>query len=168
MVALFWSLVVSAALPHGKIETAGKACPTDRVAAALNGLEGETSKTILAYTDYAPELLYRTPHSFLSIPNHRPQPGFAATHRILTTVDEDVARAELARFGVDWILLCPTGPERKLFRIQSGEQTPFYLRLADGRPPPWLRRLEVAGDLAAEVRLFEVLPTPALADVGKD
>ena len=29
--------------------------------------------------DYGPEILYRTGLGVLSIPNHRPQPGFAAT-----------------------------------------------------------------------------------------
>jgi hypothetical protein len=114
-------------------------------------------ETILAYADYGSELLYRTPHRVLSIPNHRPQPGFAATWRILTATEEQAARAELARFGVDLILLCPSATERALFAVPELRQPTFYQRLVDGEAPPWLRPLPLAPDLAADARLFEVV-----------
>jgi hypothetical protein len=115
LAALFWPLLLAAALPQQEIESAGGACPLDRLAAVLN--RAPEPQTLLAYADYGSELLYRTPHRVLSIPNHRPQPGFAATWRILTATDERAARAELARFGVDWILLCPSATERALFAV---------------------------------------------------
>ena len=73
-------------------------------------------KTVLTFTDYAPALLYDTPFRVLSIPNHRPQPGFAATYRILTAVDLEAARAEVARHRIDWILLCPSAAEQRRSR----------------------------------------------------
>ena len=102
----------------------------------------------------------------LSIPNHRPQPGFAATYRILTSTDERVARAELARFGVDWILLCPSATERWLFAVPAAGGTTLYQRLADGAAPAWLRPVPLEGELAAAARLFEVIGGRSSADGG--
>ena len=164
--ALFWPLVLAATLPQQIVESAGRACPLDRLVAVLDRA-APAPQTLLAYADYGSELLYRTPHRVLAIPNHRPQPGFAATYRILTATDEALARAELARFGVDWILLCPSATERSLFAVPGAAGTTFYERLADGEPPPWLRPLPLEDDLAEAARLFEVTlgdaPTRAAA-----
>jgi hypothetical protein len=156
LAALLWPLLLATALPRQEIESAARACPLDRLALVLNRAT-LPPRTVLASTDYGSELLYRTPHRVLSIPNHRPQPGFAATWRILTATDERAARAELARFGVDWILLCPSATERALFAAPDARQPTLYQRLADGAAPTWLRSLPLEGDLAAEARLFEVL-----------
>jgi hypothetical protein len=160
LAALFWPLLLAAALPQQEIESAGRACPVDRVAAVLNRA-APAPRTLLAYADYGSELLYRTPHRVLSIPNHRPQPGFAATWRILTATEEAPARAELTRFGVDWILLCPSATERALFAVPGEARPTLYQRLADGDVPPWLRPLPLQGDLAAAARLFEIVPQDA-------
>jgi hypothetical protein len=154
LAALFWPLLVGFALPQQEIESAGRACPLDRVAVVLN--RAATPHTLLGFADYGSELLYRTHHRVLSIPNHRPQPGFGATYRILTSTDEQFARAELARFGVDWILLCPSRTERWLFAVPAAAGTTLYQRLADGAAPAWLRPVPLEGDLAAAARLFEV------------
>jgi hypothetical protein len=156
LAALFWPLLVTAALPQQTIESAGRACPLDRLAMVLNRA-APTPRTLLAYADYGSELLYRTPHRVLSIPNHRPQPGFAATWRILTGTDERVARAELARHGVDWILLCPSRTERWLFAVGAASGPTLYQRLADGQAPDWLRTVPLEEDLAGAARLFEVI-----------
>jgi hypothetical protein len=156
LAALFWPMLLAAALPQQQVESAGRACPLDRLAGVLHRV-APAPQTLLAYADYGSELLYRTPHRVLSIPNHRPQPGFAATWRILTATDERAARAELARFGVDWILLCPSATERALFAVRGAQRRTLYQRLVDGETPPWLRPLPLEGDLAAEARLFEVI-----------
>jgi hypothetical protein len=156
LAALFWPLLVTAALPQQTIESAGRACPLDRLAMVLNRA-APTPRTLLAYADYGSELLYRTPHRVLSIPNHRPQPGFAATWRILTGTDDRVVRAELARLGVDWVLLCPSRTERWLFAVEAAAGPTLYQRLADGEAPEWLRPVPLEADLAGAARLFEVI-----------
>lgn len=154
--ALFWPLLLAAALPQREIQGAAQACPVDRLANALNRAAAGP-QTLLAYADYGSELLYRTPHRVLSIPNHRPQPGFAATYHILTATDEGTARTELARFGVNWILLCPSATERALFAVPGAAGPTLYQRLVDGNAPPWVRALPLEGDLADAARLFEVV-----------
>jgi hypothetical protein len=156
LAALFWPFAVAAALPQQVIQSAGRACPVERLAAVLNRA-APAPRTLLAYADYGSELLYRTPHRVLSIPNHRPQPGFAATWRILTSTDDRVAQTELARFGVDWILLCPNRTERVLFGLAGAAAPTLYQRLADGEPPDWLRALPLEEEVAAAARLFEVV-----------
>jgi hypothetical protein len=165
LAALFWPLLIGAALPQQEIESAGGACPLDRLAVVLNRA-APTPRTLLAYADYGSELLYRTHHRVLSIPNHRPQPGFTATYRILTSTDERGARAELARFGVDWILLCPSAIERWLFTVSAAAGTTLYQRLADGAAPAWLRPVPLEGELAAAARLFEVIGDDGPRTVG--
>jgi hypothetical protein len=168
LAALFWPLLLAAALPQQEIETAGRACPLDRLAEALNRA-APAPRTLLAYADYGSELLYRTPHRVLSIPNHRPQPGFAATYRILTATADATAQAELRRFAVDWVLLCPSATERALFAVPGETRPTLYQRLADGNAPSWLRPLPLEGDLATEARLFEVVrdaARSATADSG--
>jgi hypothetical protein len=50
-----------------------------------------------------------------------------------------------------------------MFAPADGGEGHLYHRLADGAPPPWLRPLAVAEDLADSVRLFEVVTEPAAA-----
>jgi hypothetical protein len=120
----------------------------------------------MTFADYGPELLYRTGHSVLSIPNHRPQPGFTATYLVLSRASEGLARAMLAEHGVDWILLCPGKVERSVFAADGEDGDTLYARLAGGSPPPWLRPLPLPDDLASQARLYAISPAPAMA--GED
>ena len=96
---LFSPILIAQLLPQHAIQTAGETCPIASLAPVLVHDAGGRSKTIFAFADYGPEILYRTPHSVLSIPNHRPQPGFAATYRVADRAGRDRARALLARAG---------------------------------------------------------------------
>ena len=107
--------------------------------------------------DYGPELLYRTKHRVLSIPNHRPQAGFAFTYFVLTDSDDLRARTSLVEREVDWILLCPNLVERSIFAPEHGPRNTLYQRLIDGRAPSWLRPVALTEDLGADVRLYRVL-----------
>jgi hypothetical protein len=163
--ALFWPLLVVQLLPQQRIETADAACPVRRLAPALEELAGGASRTVMTFADYGPELLYRTGHSVLSIPNHRPQPGFTATYLVLTRASEALARSMLAEHGVDWILLCPSAVERSVFAPDGSDDT-LYARLVERAPPPWLQPLLLPGDLASQARLYAISPMPAMA--GQD
>jgi len=160
LIGLFWPLLLGQAFPQKQIVTADQSCPLGRLAPALAEASGARG-TVLGMADHGPEILYRTGHAVLSIPNHRPQPGFAATLRILTATDPAAARAELERAGVDWILLCRNPVKRELFASGEHTGTTFYRRLIDGEPPARLRPLPLPQDVAGEVRLFAVAPGPA-------
>ena len=111
--------------------------------------------------DYGPEILYRTGHAVLSIPNHRPQPGFVATWRILSAADPAAARAELERYRVDWILLCPNSAERETFAPGVRAGWNLYRALVAGELPAWVRALPLPAEVAGRVHLFAVVPEPA-------
>jgi hypothetical protein len=162
-VALFWPVLASAALPADRPVTTTDLCSVAELAPELNQLTGTSAKTIMTLADFGSEILYRTPHSVLSIPNHRPQPGFTATHDALTATDPDEARRVLAHHGVDWILLCLGASETTL----RGEDTPgeptLYERLTEGEAPSWLRSLPLTGGSAGAALLYEVVEGAAPA-----
>jgi hypothetical protein len=161
LVALFWPLVLGQAFPQQQIVTADQSCPLVRLAPVLAQAGAGPGATVLGMADYGPEILYRTGLGVLSIPNHRPQPGFAATYRILTAADPALARAELERRRVDWILLCPNAVEREAFGGASPAGRNLYQTLLAGEPPAWLRPLPLPAEVADDVRLFAVLREPA-------
>ena len=167
VLGLFWPLLLAQALPQQRIETADGACPIDRLAPALTAAAGGARGTVLSMADYGPELLYRTRQGVLSIPNHRPQPGFAATWHVLTATDEAAARATLERHGVGWILLCPSAVERAAFAPAPAAADTLYRRLVEGQPPAWLRRLPLA-PAAGQAVLFAFVPdaTAPLAEAA--
>jgi hypothetical protein len=151
-----WTTLAAAPLaPAAPRQLAFSACPMRALAPLLAPEGDDRSRVIMTLTDYGPELLYRTPHAVLSIPNHRPQPGFAATLGALTATDDGVARSLIEDYRVDWILLCPNPVERRFFAGTGDAQT-LYRRLAEGTPPPWLTSMPLPPDLAETVRWFEV------------
>jgi hypothetical protein len=159
--ALFWPLGLAQLMPQREIVTANEMCPIDRASPLLDRME--PPGTILALADYGPELLYRTRHGVLSIPNHRPQPGFNAAYQALTATDPQAARAGLVRYGVDWILLCPSIVEEAHFiEGREGEAT-LYRSLVDGTAPPWLRPVALGEGLRDSMRLFALDRGAALA-----
>jgi hypothetical protein len=163
VVALFWPIGLAQLMPQQEIVTATEACPIDRASPLLNQIG--PSGTILALADHGPELLYRTRQQVLSIPNHRPQPGFTASYQAMTATDPQVASAELARHGVKWILLCPSIVERDHFIGGRNGQATLYQRLLDGAAPPWLQPVPLTEDLRGHMLLYTFDPNSALAGV---
>ncbi|MGH6921833.1 MAG: hypothetical protein ACREJ0_29550, partial [Geminicoccaceae bacterium] len=157
----FWPIGLAQLMPQQEIVTAVEVCPIGRASPLLNRMG--RSGTILALADYGPELLYRTQHGVLSIPNHRPQPGFTAGYRALTTTDLHAARAELARHGVDWILLCPSIVEHGHYTEGREGEATLYRRMLDGTAPPWLRPVALSEELRDSMRLFALDPGAELA-----
>jgi hypothetical protein len=165
LVALFWPLLLGQAFPQQKIVTADQSCPLVDLAPVLAQAGADAGGTVLGMADYGPEILYRTGLGVLSIPNHRPQPGFAATYRILTAAEPARARAELERHRVGWILLCPNPVEREAFGGAMPAGANLYQTLLAGEPPAWLRPVPLPPEVAGEVRLFAVVREPAAIPV---
>jgi hypothetical protein len=158
VLGLFWPVLVTAALPQSEPKTVSDACSVAEIAPTLDRLADGRSRTILAHTDLGSELLYRTQHSVLSIPNHRPQPGFAATHRIFTSNDDLSAQQLLADHHVEWILLCPSAIERSFSEAGEAAGPTLYQRLAARDVPAWLRPLDLPPFATGTPLLYEVGP----------
>ena len=112
----------------------------------------------MAIADIGSELLFRTHHAVLSIPNHRPQPGFAATARSLASRSPARALEILAAHGVDWVLLCGSGPEAAFVEAASRHREPtLYDRLIAGTPPAGFRAVPLPGFEDTTARLYAPL-----------
>ena len=98
------------------------ACPIEPLAALLDDAKGlgASPKTILAFLDVGPELVYRTPHRSIGSPYHRNGSGIYDAWRALATDDVAESRQIIERRQVDLVLLCPSVPERAYFEEQIG------------------------------------------------
>jgi len=133
-----------------------KPCSIKGLEATLNnpaGLGAHPMK-ILAFIDYGPEILYRTQHSVLSIPNHRYQPGFAASYHIMSAEDFSVARQLLREKSVDLVVICTKGPDSMFYESEAGGRT-LYQALSENAPPSFLTPIPLPEEAGA-MRLFAV------------
>lgn len=141
------------------IETGGT-CPLAPLSAFLadpDGL-GSQSRRVMAFVDFGPELLYRTPHAVYSIPNHRYQPGFTATYRIMTADSTSVAQTLIRQNRVELIVVCPNWPvEAQFYGGHSGNADGFYYELASGAASGFVEAVRLPDDVARHFRVYSVL-----------
>lgn len=157
-----WPLVVGGSIIYAAEQSREEpvvqaGCPIDPLAEYLKDPEiwGKTSQTILAFVDFGPELLYRTPHRVLATPYHRNAGGFLTAYRIMSSTEEEKAHALLHSRRVDLILLCPASTEGSFYRAQSSKPT-LHDRLLNDQGPDWVRKVALPQALADSFRLFQV------------
>ena len=171
LILLFWCLMPSlwigvrpgdetGARTSGPV-TAFEHCPLSRLAEHLADPAelGARPLTLLAFIDFGPELLYRTPHAVLAVPTHRPQSGLWTTLAVMTSRDDEAARRRLEAGGVDLVVVCPGLAERAMYRRMAGEGVPtLHERLLAGTPPNFLVALTNASGrpLVPPFRLYRL------------
>jgi hypothetical protein len=128
-------------------------CDIDDAIATLNDEAGvrHGGLRLMAFTDYGPEILFRTPHSVFSIPNHRHQPGYTATYSAMTA-KTPAARQVLYRNAVDAVLVCTDDVERAFYGAATDS---FHTQLTRGDAPGWLHEVPVVGN-GPRFRLYEM------------
>ncbi len=154
-----------AAVPAGEATQQAAAesdelCPLNALSQVLadpDGL-GDRSRRVMAFVDFGPELLYRTPHAVYSIPNHRYQSGFTATYRAMTARSAESAETILRQSGVELLLVCPEWPLEGQFYGSDGASGLFYDDLAAGNPPSFLAPLPLPEALDGRFSLYAVNP----------
>jgi hypothetical protein len=129
-----------------------------------NGL-GSQKLNILAYVDFGPELMYRTPHAVFAMPNHRPQPGFVTSYHAMSAEDPQRARSLIQDLGVDLILVSTHSIEAS-FYDPSGDKDTFQKQLLDGRIPAWLEEDELPEGISEGYRIFRPKPSTKTPDVA--
>jgi asparagine N-glycosylation enzyme membrane subunit Stt3 len=131
------------------------ACDLAALSVVLNDREGLGSRprTIAAFIDFGPELLYRTSHRVLAGPYHRNRDGILATHQLLTTGDAQLTRSVIRERDIDLVLLCPTA-DQDYFGV--GADGSLYQRLVRGDVPEGMRPIGLPTALAS-FSLFEVM-----------
>ncbi len=146
------------AAPGGTV-TAYAHCPVTRLAERLADPAGLGARPleVMAFIDFGPELLYRTPHAVLSVPTHRAQGGLRATLDVMTSRDDAAARRRLADRGVDLLVVCPGTAERAMYaRVAGAGGATLHDRLVAGVPPAFLEAVTAADGraVAAPFRLY--------------
>ena len=135
-------------------------CPLNALSQVLadpDGL-GDRSRRVMAFVDFGPELLYRTPHSVYSIPNHRFQSGFTATYRAMTAQSAQAAESVLRQSGVELVVVCPEWPLEAQFYGSDGASGLFYDDLAAGNAPSFLVPVALPEALDSRFALYAVDP----------
>jgi hypothetical protein len=136
-------------------EEAGERCDLRSVSEVLADPSGPWAapRTIAAFIDFGPELLYRTPHRVLAGPYHRNRDGILATYRLLSSENPVESRRIATERDVSLILLCPVEDR---YYFERGRKIGLYHQLLEGRPPDWLRARELPPALRENFLLFEV------------
>ncbi|WP_417742685.1 hypothetical protein [Salipiger sp.] len=125
-------------------------CFTPGAMAALAALpEGVVS----APSNFGTRVLLHSGHRTLSAPYHRNQDGMRAQLEITLAAPPEAARAALARFGVDYMLVCPRDPE--LSTLAKAGFDGFGHALEGGAVPGFLTEIPT-DDPESALRIYRV------------
>jgi len=162
---LLWPMVIGAVLAMGESKDRKGPQGECQVSAFTEYLArqerwNQSSKTILAYKDFSPEILYRTSHTVVGTPMHRNRDGIGDSLAIMNAKNFSDAYAIIQERHIDLILLCLHSQEESdAYTISSAENT-FYQKLKEGVSPDWLKEVILAEELSDTFRLFEVMHSP--------
>lgn len=162
---LLWPIILGQALAgllsngSDASRAATYSCDLTRAAALLNDPEvtGAAPRTVAAFIDFGPEILYRTPHRIIAGPYHRNRAGIMDSHELLSTAEESRALDIARRRDVDLILLCPS---RDMQYFSGNDAMSLYGRLIRGELPGWITEVPLG---ESGFRLYRVVPQDVAA-----
>ena len=163
LVMLFGPITVGTVMaleePQRETSTLGGKCSLLPLTKYLNVQEANEpiSKTILAFKDFGPELLYRTSHQVIGTPMHRNREGLRDMLAIMRAEDPATAASIIHRRNIDLILLCIHSKEESTVYGSSLAQVTFYESLLKGDLPEWVGEVKLPEDLKKSFKLFEVV-----------
>ncbi len=132
------------ARPIGKerqtVNIANNRCPT---LAALAPVARQPRGTVLTFVDLGPRLITVTPHNAITGPYHRNARQIIDVMRTWRG-DAANARATVARYRVDYLLICPNLSESTVYRSEAPRG--FYMQLVQGKVPAWLAPVALPAD----------------------
>lgn len=150
--------LVSSGTIAAKEEAASSAppCPTKNLTRLLAAPPwSEEGRTILAATNFGPEILYRTPHRVVATLHHRNQDGILGSRRIFRAQTDDQALQGIRQRGVSLILLCKNDGAAHFYDSDDSGIL-FYERLEHGNPPSWLEEVALPEGPLNAFRMFIV------------
>ncbi len=163
LVLLFWPITVGTVMaleePQRESSTIGDKCSLLSMTKYLNVQvpNKPTSKTILAFKDFGPELLYRTSHQVIGTPMHRNREGLRDMLAIMRAGDSATAASFIHRRNIDLILICMHSKEESTAYGNSLGEITFYESLLKGDLPEWVKEVVLPKDLKKSFKLFEVV-----------
>ncbi|MBI3181512.1 MAG: hypothetical protein HYZ28_05160 [Myxococcales bacterium] len=112
-------------------------------------------ETLLTDVFASPEVAYRTGYAALGGPYHRNASGVRDSYRLFAAPDGPEASSLARDRRLRAVLLCKT-LSPGLFAYLRRNRDGLGARLLDGRPPVWLRRVELPPSLSSRFALYEV------------
>lgn len=91
--------------------------------------------TLFTHVDLGPRLIVMTHHKGIAGPYHRNERAILDVHHAFGGKPEDF-RAIAARYGAQYLLVCPNMAETTVYRARSPDG--FYGQMAKGKVPDWL------------------------------
>ena len=114
------------------IGRANNRCPTLYALAPVNR---QPAGIVLTFVDLGPRLIAVTHHDAITGPYHRNARQIIDVMHVWRG-DEANARATVARYRVDYLLICPNLSESTIYRSEAPNG--FYVQLTRGKVPAWL------------------------------
>jgi hypothetical protein len=114
------------------VNLANRRCPS---LPALRPVAQQPPGTILTFVDLGPRLIAVTPHNAIAGPYHRNGRQIVDVMRAWRG-DAAYARRIVARYRVDYVLICPNLSESTIYRSEAPRG--FYVQLVAGKAPGWL------------------------------
>jgi hypothetical protein len=127
------------------------ACPEDALARVLHDRFPEP-RTVAAFMDLGPRILYATPHRVLATPYHRNRDGLLDARRIFRLPEGPELRTLLGDREVDLLLICPAS-DRSYYDPPEGS---LYRSIEAGDLPSGIREVPLPPD-AGDFRLVEMV-----------
>jgi hypothetical protein len=142
------TLLGAGSLPERGKDAGKIACSTRAATAAIEALP---PGDILAPIDFGPDILVGTNRAVLATGHHR---GATAIRQVIDAFSGTPAEARtvMLRNDLRYVIVCPNVQEMALYRKRSPDG--FAVHLLDGRPPAWLRPIELPA--ASGLRMWRV------------
>ena len=131
------------------INRANNSCATLHALAPVNR---QPAGMVLTHVDLGPRLITVTHHNAITGPYHRNARQIIDVMRAWRG-DEANMRATVARYRVDYLLICPNLSESTLYMSEAPNG--FYGRLVRGNAPPWLRPIQLPAN--SPYRMWRVI-----------
>ena len=133
--------------PTEKKSAASKAVDkANRLCTSLWGLRPvarQPKGMVFTFVDLGPRLITVTHHSAVAGPYHRNGEQISDVMKAFRG-DEAQARAIVAKYRSDYLLICPNMPTATIFRAEAPKG--FYMQLTKGRVPGWLTPVPLPKD----------------------
>ena len=165
LVLLFWPFTIGTVMafdePKLELSTVDGNCPIKTLSKYLTTDEPwtGTTQTILAFQDFSPELLYRTPHNVIGTPMHRNQDGVKDMYMFMTATDFDLPYTIVQRRHINLVAVCVQSKAEFQFFNKTSDKTRVHEYLTNGIVPSWLSEVQLPEDLIDSFRLFQVMYT---------
>lgn len=155
----FWPVALSTAIHIDEENSLSRKGAIRAVCKVLNdeSVTGIKKTNVLAFSDFGPEILYRTKHNVMSIPNHRYQSGYTDMYKIYTAADDNVAKEIVKKRGIGFIIVSHYPVEKRMIKVGGGTAEDFFHKIEAGNYPDWLTEIEIpAPGIDEHFRLFRV------------